>query len=596
MVKTHLRLITAAMAACILPFGAALPAFAAPDAIAIEQAQVEAPALNAWVIAEGGDLSAEDISARLDNDVLGLKSLNRYDHGADATEFFFIIDCSTSVTPAHIAAIKEIMTDFTANLAPQDSISLITFGVDVDVVLNRESDADVILAAIAELNANQRGTLFYEALAKAIELSANANYALERKIAFVFTDADDYASGSHTKEEIDKLVENTNLAFYAMGHDNGSREGLDSLGAFARQSGGAIRIVRPQTMSAAFDELWGIIDGAWLLELDMASNIIAAPSANLSINLASSGVSATRTIALRFWQPDNIAPSISGIRQLSGESIEISFSEAVLGADQASSYTIRDNGANVVAISAAAYDEATFAAVLTLAALPPSGTLSVDFPGISDISMEANKVAGAVDLDFVGVDPTPEPKPTPEPEPVPEPAQTPIAAWIFICIIAAGIITAVAVGIVKKSMKKPEETLTAAEQNMAHARKTYGQNAQGANNPQLHFAAAPGTPAKKIRLNVADASGKAHVVELSLGKTLFFGRSDICDVFFDDTAMSRQHFAIGEEAGILTISNLSSSVGTLLNGVTIGNPRPLVAGDVIGAGRQTITFIGYVNA
>ena len=177
------RVLLAAMLTGLVP----LIALAAPGSFRIEQAQTEMPRVDVWLIAEEGDFAGAELSARLGGAPLALTELRPYDPAKDATAYYFIVDCSTSVTPALMSATREALTGLAENMGPDDTMTLITFGLEVDVVLNREKDIGRIAGAVAGLTANQRGTLFYEGLAKAQELASNSNYALERKLAFVFS-------------------------------------------------------------------------------------------------------------------------------------------------------------------------------------------------------------------------------------------------------------------------------------------------------------------------------------------------------------------------------------------------------------------------
>ncbi|MDR2570310.1 MAG: VWA domain-containing protein [Oscillospiraceae bacterium] len=562
---------------------------AAPESIRIEQVQIEKPDVHAWIAADDGDFNGAGLSARLDNSPLTLAELRQFDPAIDATAYYFIVDCSRSVRTAHMNATKRALIGVAENMGPNDTFTLITFGVEVNMTLNRETDIEKISIAINELVADQRGTLFFESLALAQELASNSNHALERKLAFVFTDSDDYAVGSTTKDEVERLIETGNLPFYAIGFDNGSREGLDYFGTFARTSGGVIRIVSAQTLNAAFDEMIEMVNNTWLARFKAESNIISASSKEFILTVDSSGATAVRLVPVLFWQPDNDAPEITSFEQLTPESIRLHFNKPVEGASIIDSYIVKDSEGNVLGISAVAYDESDSSVVLTFSAPPLSGILTVECPGLTDISMERNRVTSNVSIDFSGTDPvepTPVP-PTPEPPPPPpEPETTPIAAWIFICVLAAVIITAVAVSLIRKSNKSPVTVFNDSSAELLNIK----QSGKAANDMQIHFVSGHPEP-KQIKLNVTDASGKSHIVEIPINKTLFVGRSDICDVFFDDNTMSRQHFVIGEENDVFSITNLSESGNTFLNGVPIKNPRPIQNGDTIKAGQQTIVFL-----
>lgn len=75
---------------------------------------------------------------------------------------------------------------------------------------------------------------------------------------------------------------------------------------------------------------------------------------------------------------------------------------------------------------------------------------------------------------------------------------------------------------------------------------------------------------------------------VTLVESLIVGRSSMCDVYFDDVNMSRQHFSIETYNGEFYISDLDSTGGTYLNGVKISIKRKLNNGDIITAGKTKI--------
>ena len=68
------------------------------------------------------------------------------------------------------------------------------------------------------------------------------------------------------------------------------------------------------------------------------------------------------------------------------------------------------------------------------------------------------------------------------------------------------------------------------------------------------------------------------------------GRSDICNIVFDDDRLSKQHFVIEVTKMGCYIEDLESTNGTFVNGVKLTNRRMLLDGDEINVGREKIVF------
>ena len=77
---------------------------------------------------------------------------------------------------------------------------------------------------------------------------------------------------------------------------------------------------------------------------------------------------------------------------------------------------------------------------------------------------------------------------------------------------------------------------------------------------------------------------------------LVVGRSpELADVAIADDAMSKQHFRVSRERGMLVVTDLRSSNGTLVNGASIQRAK-VQHGDTVGAGETLIQFVSLRGA
>lgn len=95
---------------------------------------------------------------------------------------------------------------------------------------------------------------------------------------------------------------------------------------------------------------------------------------------------------------------------------------------------------------------------------------------------------------------------------------------------------------------------------------------------------------KLIRLTVTDRLGTTRDVEYNVEGSVFIGRSEINEIFFDDDRLSKQHFVIEVSKMGCYIEDLDSTNGTFVNGVKVTNRRLLLDGDTITAGRETFVI------
>jgi hypothetical protein len=88
------------------------------------------------------------------------------------------------------------------------------------------------------------------------------------------------------------------------------------------------------------------------------------------------------------------------------------------------------------------------------------------------------------------------------------------------------------------------------------------------------------------QLNVTDSNGKKQVMKVRRFPVVV-GRDPAADISIEDKGMSRRHFEISDANGILSLRDLGSSNGTLLNGNVVTH-APLRDRDKIVAGGVKI--------
>lgn len=134
--------------------------------------------------------------------------------------------------------------------------------------------------------------------------------------------------------------------------------------------------------------------------------------------------------------------------------------------------------------------------------------------------------------------------------------------WIFLLILIAGIGLLTIRAIRKKASEKAEV------------------------NPDEFLKA----DSRLIRLSVTDHTGFTRDVDWNVEGSLFVGRSQICNIYFEDDMLSKQHFVIDVTKMGCYIEDLMSTNGTFVNGVRVTGRRLLSDGDMITVGREKIFF------
>lgn len=113
-------------------------------------------------------------------------------------------------------------------------------------------------------------------------------------------------------------------------------------------------------------------------------------------------------------------------------------------------------------------------------------------------------------------------------------------------------------------------------------------------SPMLQMSGKQVTPQQAgiyhVRFTVMDGKGdkKELSYDLKMGESVIVGRSDMSEVVIEDAMLSRQHFMLSMEEKGMQITDLSTTNGTLVNGIAISRETALKSHDIVTAGGKQI--------
>lgn len=562
MVKNIQKTISAIVVAILL----LTPTVYAADNFMIEQVQINKPEITVYLTTDTNpNINPEDVSSFLGSEKLTTESVSWFADEQEGTTYMFLVDVSTSMTGGQIRAIKQSAGSLINSMGANDRFVLISFGLSIDIMLDGSEDSQTALSKIDELVANQNGTMFYEALSSAIDIANNPTSILpKRKVAFVFSDAEDFNAGGVTIDELSSELKRSCVSFYALGLNNSGTAHLDQFGQLARASGGKFVRITEQTISKEVENIIAGLQSCVVLNLRSSNNIIGSLPTMLkvSINTNDVAISLEREVTLQRWIPDATAPVIESVEKQTDRALRIVFSENVVGADNIKNYTITGKNNTAILLSEAVYSTDDFSAILTSSSSLLSDTIQIQCIGITDDSMEKNPVSQIFTYALKG--------------------KSPFVAglgffflhyWWIILILAIALIVLIAYRIIKK-----HKGLVKIEGKIG-----FGDNVE----QQMHFELPSSVP---LKLVITEVNGNTREVTVDVYKSIFVGRAEMCEISFADNKLSKQHFVIEEENGEFYISDLNSTNGTFINGIRIQSRRKLTNNDCITAGQERLVY------
>jgi hypothetical protein len=612
------------------------------NALLIDQTSVTMPSIQAYVrIDNGAGFEARNIIASLDSTPLQVRSILPNAADEKGVLYFFLVDVSTSISYNQIAATKQALKDFRYSLGENDRMVLISFGQDIDIMLNGTEDVPTAEATIDQLVPNENATLLYDAINTAIEMSTSKDGEYPtRKVAFVISDGVDYNEGGYTRDELLSRLHQGSLPLYALGFDSGEKAYLDSFGELARESGGQIAVVSSRDMASRLFEFNGYLRAYSLISLEGPDNIVSNQAQMLTIRMVFGSKTIEKSIAVevREWIPDETAPVVTLIEQLDDRRIRIDFSEPLLGADDPAHYVVKDSEGTSLVLQSVKYREQTQSVLTdadagtdenavdesadegadesatdenaTDAGTDESADASTDegtdagiaesttdvsttdenastttttAPASVEIIFEEKPFTGSYSIEFINIsDKSMERNALTESDSFEFTGQ-PIALRYLNIILhdywwVIALVVLIIVVLVVYWVIRRRKGLVKVEGTIG-----FGDSVEF----QHHFE----TPnSKPICLVVTDMKGNANKVELDVSSSIFVGRSRSNNLSFDDTKMSRQHFTIESAGDTFYITDLETTNGTYLNGASIKGRHHLNDGDVITAGHEKFVF------
>ena len=526
----------------------------------IEQVRAEMPQIQVYIRGLNADEACE---AYLDGNALtstGEQSLDE-----NGTSYLIMLDISGSITSEYFLAAKKQVEELAQNLRPKDKITLITFGDTVKMQVSDCQNVDEISEILAPLEAKDQKTNLYRAFEQCLKYVENASQR-ERQIVLAISDGiQDTGDAGITQEELETQLMQASMPVYAFCVDTADQQARDELGAFARTTGGELFVFGPQNAAQVWQKWKERLNQTVCLGFESTANYADGELHTLLLKETAGAQSDTRQIRITNWLVDDTEPEIiSFCYDNEKNTIEIEFSEPVLGADKTNAYMLRQNGKTREIKSVVVKSQQRYQ--LVLPENLPRGCYTLEVYGICDDSMEKNPLKES-SLDFC------------------KPFELMDAGWY---ILGGGILLLLFVVIFlwikrkKNRVEQPVETQKV-EYEIQHV----------VTEPKAVISST-GENSSSVKMLMEFVSGAqaGRQIECTIYKSAIWGRSkEMCDVSFDDLRISKQHCVFEvRECGVV-LSDLNSHNGTYVNGIKIPREHLLHVGDTLQLGSTVLRVI-----
>lgn len=534
--------------------------------VSIEQVYLNMPEIT--VYGYGLNQMEKQPEAYLGNQKLQMVSAGSFAQSGEGINYYILLDISNSMPDNYFSYIKDGIAAFSNTLSENDSATLITFGESVTVEADLTQNTEALLSVLAAIQNTDNRTMLFEAVSKAADMAGKAVFdGGKRQVIIVVSDGEDVAEGRKAAPEALLELKEKAIPVYALCIKDTARSNINSFGEFARMSGGDIAVFGAAQAAAGLTDLRAVLLSADVLRLKAESNKITNQYEQFSLHFPDWQTPLNREVLSCRFIPDNEVPSILTAGQLTGRQLIITFSERVSGDEMASNYILK-NDERVIPIAGVARSEEEDNTVIITTAEPfQAGIYTLSCTNIIDLSQEAHEVSQPVSIALKASDPSVSEES--------KAALTGLAGIVFLAL--AAVITTI---IIVYNKVKSNRTLVVVEDKKILA---------GEVEIKQHVTMV--SPAKKqFDLLVTVAGKNPHKLELAIDRSMIVGRADICDLYFDDIQMSRQHFVLEWDGRDMYVTDLNTTNGTAVNGVLIREKRRLAKGDRITAGSEELTI------
>lgn len=562
--KRVIRFLGICLISCLCAMNVQAEESSGAQASSIEQINLNMPEVTVYGYGLHG--ANQQSEAYLGDEKLQFVSNTPFSQTGEGIEYYILLDISNSMPDAYFHKLKKGIAQFGQSLSDEDKAVLITFGEAIKVQGDLKMDPAKLDALLDTIKNKDKRTLLFEAVSQAADLAdQKAADSIGRRVFIVISDGEDVAVGKKMAQEARDDLKEKSIPVYALCIQDTARANINSFGEFARLTGGDMLVFASDEAVGALAAMKDKLMSGDEVCYKAASNKVSNTYQTFSLHLPNRQQPLTREAFSSRFIPDPIAPKLLEANQAEGRQLRLVFSKAVAGDETASNYILKKEGQVVPIGGVAPLEDEDNAVVITAAEPFLAGNYTISCVNIRDHSQEANPVSNTLEITLAASDPV-----------------KANGKWLAVAAMVAFIIAAaviIAGFVIYRKIKKNRGVV------FLDGKAVMASDV----DVKQHVAINPANK-KPFELLVTVSGKNPQKLELFIDRSMMVGRSDICDLYFDDSRMSRQHFALEWDGTDFYISDLDTTNGTSLNGVRIKGKRKLEDGDQIAAGSEQMVI------
>lgn len=543
----------------------------------VEQAVGKAPTVKAYV--NGKKVSAKTkFSAKITGDNITesldfrQKDIRSFRKSGEGVRYIVLLDNSGSVDKKQFQQALKELAAMRKSLRKKDELIIYTVGTDKSTgqkkkIISAKGGKNVSkdVKKIKKIKRNKKKTALYRSLTQILE---STNGEKIRTVIVLITDGEDDSQGKSNKSyEVNPLVKKTKVPIYGLLLKNISKKPNKAKMANTRKnllnesvSRGYFEVCSSKgNVKKGFKNIKSIIfDKTYVVSLrEINNNNQITTNAKLSLIANGTEIKVKSFSYNRIGEKDTEPPKVLDIEKVNSNTIQFKLQDdksvTVIGAENKANYIVKsekDETCKIAEVKLKSGQGHIYEMVFQNDLF--TGDYTITCNNITDSSEEKNDIKETYKFHFDGLSRSQE-----------NFKSVVKGYWWIILVVLVLVIGGIVIIIVKR---KPGQIVEIHPNDLNRA------------------------DSRQIRLTITDRVGTVKDVEWNVEGSIFVGRSNICNIFFDDDRLSRQHFAIEVTKMACYIEDLETTNGTFVNGVKISGKRMLLDGDIITAGREKFEF------
>ncbi|MBE5932167.1 MAG: FHA domain-containing protein [Lachnospiraceae bacterium] len=553
----------------------------------IEQVQAIKPKVRAFFYLNDETvlLTPDNVEAKLGDSKVSVDKIYKWgQEGNLYMNYYVLLDVSGSMNDDYFDAAKTEIAHFPAkHMKVGDTITVYAVGDTTELIVDTGTYNEMrdIEDKVMSLTNEADETYLDQAIIEVVEdvkenREASGNELPQsRDVIITFTDGVNESMVGATQNEAEVALKNSGITMYGFLEDDAegdNSEAAKKFGEIARNTGGQEYTFNADDVAEKIADLCDKLQDVYVLEGMAQDNEMSNTLESFFITIFHDAnqqilVFEGKDVLVDKYIPDSTPPQVEYIKMLDDTKLEIKYSESVINAGDRASYVItKDTGENI-GIENVQYKDKDDVYVLYASETLYKGTYTIVINGVTDKTMEKNPLA--------------QPEYTQEfdgPEYVEEKESFFQKYW-WIILVAFLLVLILIIVIVFRVIKKNKGVV------VIDNKATLASNT----DVKQHIILQNEEEGEKLTLVLSSKGKSVKTIQANVKGSVIVGRSDLCDIYIDDLAMSRQHFAIEYDGESFYVQDLDTTNGTSLNGIRLKHKRRLEPNDKITAGSLDIT-------